>query len=284
MSISAWCLRSDSAVVTTSSRQLGRCWKSPSGRIHFQSMRPAFRFVAIEQRGVRFAVKHGRDLPGQVLRILNAQIHAKAAARRGLMRGVADEEYVAAAEAVRHHGRAVPEVDAEDFHGKVGGADGPANQLDASLRRQVLLGETVGAQAVNQKTPAIRAVHRKKRRPKLRLLDQIERGRPVFDPRPQIRTKVHVHRIVDVLFASPADSEFLPNETSRSVGRQDVACAERHDLAAHLVLQGASQAAAFVPQVAQLGIEPDAIGGQGFGVTAQHRLQKILRTAAVGDR
>src|ERR1700736_5593626 len=40
MSVSAWCLRSDSAVATTSSRQLGRCWKSPSGRIHFHSMRP----------------------------------------------------------------------------------------------------------------------------------------------------------------------------------------------------------------------------------------------------
>src|SRR5215469_4098656 len=40
MSVSAWCLRSDSAVATTSSRQLGRCWKSPLGRTHFQSMRP----------------------------------------------------------------------------------------------------------------------------------------------------------------------------------------------------------------------------------------------------
>src|SRR5215472_1058742 len=40
MSVSAWCLRSDSAVATTSSRQLGKCWKSPLGRIHFQSMRP----------------------------------------------------------------------------------------------------------------------------------------------------------------------------------------------------------------------------------------------------
>ena len=40
MSVSAWCLRSDSAVATTSSRQLGRCWKSPAGRIHFHSMRP----------------------------------------------------------------------------------------------------------------------------------------------------------------------------------------------------------------------------------------------------
>src|SRR6185437_14743056 len=40
MSVSAWCLRSDSAVATTSSRQLGRCWKSPLGGIHFHSMRP----------------------------------------------------------------------------------------------------------------------------------------------------------------------------------------------------------------------------------------------------
>ena len=40
MSVSAWCLRSDSAVATTSSRQLGRSWKSSLGRIHFHSMRP----------------------------------------------------------------------------------------------------------------------------------------------------------------------------------------------------------------------------------------------------
>jgi hypothetical protein len=31
---------SDSAVATTSFRQLGRCWKSPFGGIHFHSMRP----------------------------------------------------------------------------------------------------------------------------------------------------------------------------------------------------------------------------------------------------
>ena len=40
ISVSAWCLRSDSAVATTSSRQLGRCWKSPLGGIHFHSMMP----------------------------------------------------------------------------------------------------------------------------------------------------------------------------------------------------------------------------------------------------
>ena len=90
-------------------------------RVHdFQGMRPAFRFVAIEQRSVCVAVKNGRDLPGQVLCILNAQIHAKAAAWRGLMSCDSDEEYVAAAKTVRDHGGAVPEVDAKHLHRKVG--------------------------------------------------------------------------------------------------------------------------------------------------------------------
>ena len=202
-----------------------------------QRMRPAFGFVAVEQRGVRLAAKHGRDLPGQVLRILHAQIHAEAAARRGLMGGVADQEHVAAAETVRDHGGAIPEVDAEYFDRKVGDADGLANQLDASLRRQVLLGETVGAQAVHQKAPAIGAVHGEKRRAEFRLLDQIERGRPVLDPRPQIRTKVHVDGIVDVLFAGPADAELFADETPRAVGGDDVARAKRRGLAADMVLQ-----------------------------------------------
>ena len=40
MSVCEWCLRSDSAVAMTGSRQLGRSWKSSLGCIPVHSMRP----------------------------------------------------------------------------------------------------------------------------------------------------------------------------------------------------------------------------------------------------
>ena len=85
-------------------------------------------------------------------------------------------------------------------------------------------------------------------------------------------------------FAGPADPELLPHETPRSVGRDEVTRAKRIVSPLTWSFSEPVTTLAFVPQVTELGVESDTIGGQCFGVAAKHRLQHILRATAVGDR
>ena len=64
--------------------------------------------VGVEQRGIRLAVQHRRELPREVLHVLHAGIEAEAARRRHLVRGVAGEEDAPVAVLVGHTGRRRP--------------------------------------------------------------------------------------------------------------------------------------------------------------------------------
>src|SRR5581483_11491613 len=77
----------------------------------------ALGIVAVEQTIARVTVEHQRELPDQVVGVLNAAVGAACAERRDLMRGVAQKEDTTVTEAL--HALAAKGVNAYPLQGEV---------------------------------------------------------------------------------------------------------------------------------------------------------------------
>ncbi len=88
--------------------------------------RDALRLVGVEQRRVGAALHHQRELPGEVVGILQACVHALRAGRAVNMRGVAEQETAAVAEVL---GSAVRDAVGRE----------PVAGLEAQIRSGLLL-------------------------------------------------------------------------------------------------------------------------------------------------
>ena len=68
---------------------------------------------------MRVAADHLRQLPREIVRVVDAGVAAEAAVRRHEMRGVADDENAAVLESLRHIGGGAPARVAVDAHRQV---------------------------------------------------------------------------------------------------------------------------------------------------------------------
>jgi hypothetical protein len=73
-------------------------------------------------------------------------------------------------------GRRGPRRDAQDLDSKVGHAHRQTNELDRTLRREILRPVAEGSQVVDQEPPTIGGINREERRPDRRVLDEVEGG------------------------------------------------------------------------------------------------------------
>ena len=97
--------------------------------------RLALGLVGVEQLRAGDALEHQRELPGEIVRVVDAGIAAEAAVRRHQMRGVAGQEDAAVLEMARHVGGRAPARDAVDLDRQVGNAGAGAHELDQPLPR-----------------------------------------------------------------------------------------------------------------------------------------------------
>ena len=92
--------------------------------------------VGVQERGPGLALHDRRELPREVVGVLDPGVAAEAAVGGHDVRGVARQEHAAVGEARRHVGLRLPVGDVEDLHGQVGRADRGDEQLPRALLGQ----------------------------------------------------------------------------------------------------------------------------------------------------
>ena len=98
----------------------------------------AFGLVAVQQCRIGPAGGDAGQLPGQVVSIGDAAVHAQPAQRGGDVRGVAGQEYSPSAERVGHERGWLPEANATDMH-----LDGWVAERPLRERGAVVVGEAL---------------------------------------------------------------------------------------------------------------------------------------------
>ena len=99
--------------------------------------RLALDLVGLQQLRASHALEHQRQLPREIVGIVNARVAAEAAIGGHQVSGVAGQEDAPVAKPARHVGGGTPARDAIDLHGQVGNAGAGANQLDQPLLADV---------------------------------------------------------------------------------------------------------------------------------------------------
>ena len=102
---------------------------------HELAERQALGLVGVEQARPGVALDDRRELPGEVVRVLDAGVAAEAAVGRYDVRGVAREEHPARLEALGAVRLGLPGSDVDELHRHVG-PDRRAQELQRSLLRQ----------------------------------------------------------------------------------------------------------------------------------------------------
>ena len=94
--------------------------------------------VAVEQRVGRFPTLYGRNLPSQVMRVLQPGVQAQATSGRETMRRVADQEHPAHAVVVRNLRHQRPRQHVLDLNLVAGDPDRVAQDALARVQREAL--------------------------------------------------------------------------------------------------------------------------------------------------
>src|SRR4029450_5539982 len=85
-----------------------------------------FGVIAVQQRDVGTVLQHERQLPREIVGIVNAGVAAESAGRRNGVGGVANQEYAPFAEPVRDRGDDIPVSSVEESDGDIQTARGLA--------------------------------------------------------------------------------------------------------------------------------------------------------------
>ena len=117
--------------------------------------RPALLAIGLEQAWTSPSVQHGRQLPRQVVRILDAGIRPEATRGWQAVSRIARQKHTAVLEALSHLCRERPECKIDYFDGQVGDAHGLAHELAAALWREVIRALTVGGSELTHKQPPV---------------------------------------------------------------------------------------------------------------------------------
>ncbi len=187
------------------------------GRAH----RPPLRVVAVEQSRTRLTAEHRRQLPREVVDVLDAGVGPERPTGRHHMGGVPHQEHPARRERRRRTPRRLPRDAAEHLHVQVRNSGGGPHQLPASLLvvgRGVLGGRV--ERHVQQPAPGVVQRHQ---RTAHRVVERVAHDEP---PLAQLLGEIGLEMDVEEVprRAGPldTDAERLPHGARRPVRRDEV--------------------------------------------------------------
>src|SRR5205814_1606570 len=222
--------------------------------------RVAFRGVGVQQLRTGPAVQDGGQFPGQVVRVLYAQVAAEPAGGRHDVRGVTDEEDPPVLEAFGHQGTDLPRFRRHDDRVEPGQAGGLPDELDdpaggkvvRSFVRLAGYGELPPAAVAGQQSTTGEP------------FDQADLDAAAPDRPGQVRLEQHAVAVAEDAGPVAADAEPLAYRTVRTVAGHQVRGADR------TLLPGVDRTQQRAHAVGVL-FEPDEPGGGAAGAATSPR-------------
>ena len=241
--------------------------------------RLALRVVAVEQGVAGLARGHQRELPGDVVRVLDRGVAAEPVRGRMAVRRVAGEEQAPVAVALRDHVVDLPGADLLDLDRHVRVADREAHALQHRLLREVVELQIAAREDRAPLVPRLDAGPDAEQLLVARADDEEQRARAVLGVLAELRLDPHRDRVAEPRLAVEREAALLADHGARAVAADHVA---RTDL----VLAAVAAAADAHPRVVHrlvdrhhLAVEAD-LGAEAARRIEQDRLEHVLRSVA----
>ena len=240
--------------------------------------RPALRLVGVEQRVAGPAAQHPGQLPAEVVGVADRGVHPGRAARREAVRGVADQERAALAEAVGERDAVVGGREVLDARLEVRDAGGDPDLAHQVCGRQVVEALVLGVPGPRVE-PAVAVADRERGVVAGQEVDDVA---VLADDVPQRRAEADGHAGREVARAAGRDPESTAHGAAHAVGGDQVAGEDRvhavgvADLDLDLVV--AAVGGDHLDAAAQAG------RGQRGEVRLEDRLERVLGDARGAGR
>ena len=239
--------------------------------------RLALTLVRLEQGRSGPPSEHRRQLPGEVLDILHAGIHAEAASRRHLVRRVASQKDAPLAEAGGDPGGRTPRSSPEHLHRQVWHSHRRAHQRHAALGHEVLGALPGGGGIEGLEDPTMHPIDRQEYPWRIWMLDKGEIDGTTGDPAGEIGLEEDVHRVVHFTWPDHRDAEHLAHAAVRTVGPDQVLRPHLRLLALLTIEERGADAKAILDEGREFTAEAHLAQVELPGAAKQDRLQHLLR-------
>ena len=245
--------------------------------------RHALGVVAVEQALAGLPVQHQRELPGQVVGVLDRGVGAQAVARRVPVDGVAHAEHAALAVAGGVHLVVAPQRRRADRdRDRVvadQAVDDPRRGLVVELGRQFVDVVAPDDQPLVPRAHHAHEAHADAADVRAGLQHPVQDARAVLDERREVGVEDDVHRAGDVHLALERQPDVGGHLRAPAVGADHVLGADLVGVAGQAVAHGHGHAVVVLDQADVLRVEPDPRAAVG-GVADQDRLEQRLRQVA----
>ncbi len=238
--------------------------------------------VGVQQRRAGLALEHGRQLPGQVLRVLHTGVHAQSRGRRVAVHRVADQEDPALRVLVGDRTLHRPVADAQDLHRHV--AD-PQQFPDLGRDRLLVEVGVVGGQEREMEGPLLGVLAPRRAhlhhvaagrvRPGLRI-DEMRDQHIVFPPRGQIRLQVRGDDVEQVVGADHRGADHLADGLA-AVGADEVIGGDGEGFARRAIADRRGDRVVALAHLGQLVMEQNPSRRTLLGVLTHDGFQAQLR-------
>jgi hypothetical protein len=234
--------------------------------------RAPFRVIRVEQPRIRGTRHDRRELPREVVRVVDAGVAPKSAGGRHDVRGVTDQEHPALAEPISDLTGDLPAPGVHEIDLHIGLACSPADELAAALRRVVFRPLPARGNVLDGQEPAA-FIPGDERAVQVRHEAGCEWT--ALQLRRQVRVEDDVHPVLQLARTAAQDAQRFARRAVRAIRRYEISRPHRVPGPGRPVFQPRRHALLVLLERRQLRVEAD-VRAEPLRVRAQDRLQSIL--------